>query len=150
MDETINEYFWLISAALSATGVGIWAIVILRKNVGVNTVTHEELLRFSAWAIFWVFVPTIILWFLQSSIGSPVDPKVEYWPEPQRSYAFALNITLLIFAGMWVFLANGDVYLAKFLGAVYPWLKGRTRIRVLVAVLIAPGLLGALSALFRA
>jgi hypothetical protein len=107
MSFTIAHYFWLICGLWCGLGNALFIWFSLRNKVATGAFTKQELARFVIRLGLWIFVPCLILWVTQISIGTDVTSEYWRWPSPQKLIAVALQIFIWFALLYWIFFNNG-------------------------------------------
>ncbi|MFB9243632.1 hypothetical protein IV454_28525 [Massilia antarctica] len=114
MNDPLSQAFWLLCGMWSGIGGALFTWFSLRKKVASGEFSHQEVVRFAKGMALWIFVPCLILWGLQTSIGGQSPPYYTKWPAPQKYIALALQVILLGALAYWVFFRDGAATLSRF------------------------------------
>ena len=139
----INEYFWLICGLWVGLGGVLFGKVKAKEQVAAGLITKDEVNRFLKGYAVSIILPSLLFWVIQTSIGTNVGVDFKLWPNPQKTIALAILLSLWATLFTWVFFYGGAKTLEKFLpilGRFPAFMVKEKSIKIGVTLIIAGGI----------
>ncbi len=109
------EHFWLIGGLFVGIFGAFFGKLKAKEFIASGEMTAIEVNKFLRGYALSIIVPSIIFWLLQTSISTATGADLLSWPNPQKSIAITLLISLWALLLSWVLFFTGAKTLSKFL-----------------------------------
>jgi len=138
------EYFWLICGVWVAGGSYIQGKIKSKGLIETGEFSREDVNKYLRNFSIIIFIPCVVFWLIQQSVGPGAEISFLTWPNPQKAIALTILISLWSSLLIWVLFLGGAKPLSRFfslLGNVPKYLLTQTSMKVLVILMVSSGVL---------
>jgi len=138
------EHFWLLCGLVMGIGSFITGKVKSKKLIESGEYSKEEVDTYLKRFTLYIFVPSMIFWFLQMSIGAGAGVDFLSWPNPQKTTALFILIGLWGYLFVWTLFLDGAEPLSRCLRLVgdFPLsVLSPFAVKVLVCIVVISGVM---------
>jgi hypothetical protein len=136
------DYFWLICGVWVGLGSFIIGKAKSRSLVESGEYSKEEADLYLKVFAGSVFIPSLVFWILQMSVGPDAGIDFVSWPNPQKLIALVVLCFLWTYLLIWTLFLGGARPLGRCLGLIgnFPeFMLSPAAVKVLVIILVAGG-----------